>query len=181
MLGGGRVGNAIVRDLAAEEDFSVLVVDVDPVVVERLTDHGADGVVADLSDLKKVSQAAEGADLVVSAMPGFMGYKTVERSAKAVLTFAAGLEGESRVIPAAAFEELQSVSASRGVLAEHLAKKDYDKCGAELANLDGDATAQHAQHGGGQRAQQCGGGAVRAALLRGAALPAVVSRPLHEF
>ena len=39
VLGGGRVGHAIVRDLAAEEDFSVLVVDVDPVAVERLTEH----------------------------------------------------------------------------------------------------------------------------------------------
>ena len=79
VLGGGRVGNAIVRDLAAEEDFSVLVVDVDPVAVERLTEYGADGVVADLSDPKTVSQAVADADLVVSAVPGFMGYATVER------------------------------------------------------------------------------------------------------
>ena len=79
VLGGGRVGNAIVRDLAAEEDFSVLVVDVDPVAVERLTEHGADGVVADLSDPETVSKAVAGADLVVSAVPGFMGYATVER------------------------------------------------------------------------------------------------------
>ena len=79
VLGGGRVGNAIVRDLAAEEDFSVLVVDVDPVAVDRLTEHGADGVVADLSDLKMVSKAVADADLVVSAVPGFMGYQTVER------------------------------------------------------------------------------------------------------
>ncbi|MDA0310907.1 MAG: NAD-binding protein [Gemmatimonadetes bacterium] len=79
VLGGGRVGNAIVRDLAAEDDFSVLVVDVDPVAVERLTEHGADGVVADLSDLKIVSKAVADADLVVGAVPGFMGYRTVER------------------------------------------------------------------------------------------------------
>ena len=79
VLGGGRVGRAIVRDLAAEEDFSVLVVDVDPVAVERLTEHGADGVVADLSDPENVSKAVADADLVVSAVPGFMGYATVER------------------------------------------------------------------------------------------------------
>ena len=48
VLGGGRVGGAIVRDLVAEDDFSVLVVDVDPIRVERLTDIGADGVIADL-------------------------------------------------------------------------------------------------------------------------------------
>ncbi len=76
VLGGGRVGNAIVRDLAAEDDLSVLVVDVDPDAVEQLTEHGA---VADLSDPDTVSKAVVDADLVVSAVPGFMGYETVQR------------------------------------------------------------------------------------------------------
>lgn len=78
VLGGGRVGGAIVRDLAAEDDHSVLVVDVDPVRVERMTDFGADGVVADLSTPENVAQAVAHADLVVGAVPGFMGYRTVE-------------------------------------------------------------------------------------------------------
>lgn len=79
VLGGGRVGSAIVRDLAAEEDFDVLVVDLDPVRVEELTEFGADGVVADLSKGETVSKAVQDADLVVGAVPGFMGYRTVER------------------------------------------------------------------------------------------------------
>ncbi len=79
VLGGGRVGSAIVRDLAAEDDFSVLGVDLDPVRVERMTEVGADGVVADLSELGNVSNAVADADLVVGAVPGFMGYQTVER------------------------------------------------------------------------------------------------------
>ncbi len=79
MLGGGRVGGAIVRDLAAEEDYSVLVVDVDPVRVERLTEFGADGVIADLSTPKNVTKAVADADLVVGAVPGFLGYRTVQR------------------------------------------------------------------------------------------------------
>ena len=79
VLGGGRVGGAIVRDLVAEEDFSVLVVDVDPVRVERLTEIGADGVIADLSAPKNITQAVAGADLVVGAVPGFLGYQTVQR------------------------------------------------------------------------------------------------------
>ena len=82
VLGGGRVGSAIVRDLAAEDDFSVLGVDLDPVRVERMTEFGADGVVADLSDLNNVSKAVVDADLVVGAVPGFMGYRTVERVLK---------------------------------------------------------------------------------------------------
>lgn len=81
VLGGGRVGHAIVRDLAAEDDFSVIVVDVDPVAVDELTDFGADGIVADLSRPDTVARAvaATDADLVVGAVPGFMGYQTVER------------------------------------------------------------------------------------------------------
>ncbi len=78
-MGGGRVGSAIVRDLAAEDDFSVFGVDLDPVRVERMTEFGADGLVADLSELSNVSKAVADADLVVGAVPGFMGYRTVER------------------------------------------------------------------------------------------------------
>ena len=66
------------RDLAAEEGLSVLGVDLDPLRVERMTEFGADGVVADLSDLGNVSKAVADADLVVGAVPGFMGYQTVE-------------------------------------------------------------------------------------------------------
>ena len=79
MLGGGRVGGAIVRDLVSEEDYDVLVVDVDPVRVERLTEEGADGVIADLSTPETVAKAVRDADLVVGAVPGFLGYRTVER------------------------------------------------------------------------------------------------------
>jgi saccharopine dehydrogenase-like NADP-dependent oxidoreductase len=79
VLGGGRVGGAIVRDLAAEDQFSVLVVDVDPTRVERLTEFGADGVIADLSTPKNVAKAVADADLVVGAVPGFLGYETVKR------------------------------------------------------------------------------------------------------
>ena len=79
VLGGGRVGGAIVRDLAAEDDFDVLVVDLDPVRVEAMTEFGADGVVADLSTEENVVKAVDKADLVVGAVPGFLGYRTVER------------------------------------------------------------------------------------------------------
>ena len=79
VLGGGRVGGAIVRDLAAEDGVSVFGVDLDPIRVERMTKFGAEGAVADLSDLGNVSKAVADADLVVGAVPGFMGYRTVER------------------------------------------------------------------------------------------------------
>jgi lysine 6-dehydrogenase len=79
VLGGGRVGGAIVRDLAAQEDFKVTVADVDPVTVDRLLEDGADGMCIDLSDPENVGRAVAEADLVVGAVPGFMGYATVER------------------------------------------------------------------------------------------------------
>ena len=68
------MGSAIVRDLTAEDEFEVLVVDIDPVAVEKMTRFGADGVVADLSQIENVSRAVKDADLVVGAVPGFMGY-----------------------------------------------------------------------------------------------------------
>lgn len=67
------------RDLAAEDDFEVLVVDLDPVRIDLMTEFGADGVVADLSKAENVAKAVKDADLVVGAVPGFMGYRTVER------------------------------------------------------------------------------------------------------
>jgi lysine 6-dehydrogenase len=79
VLGGGRVGAAIVRDLTATDDFHVTVADVDPVTVERLLEDGADGMCLDLSEPANIHRAIAGADLVVGAVPGFMGYRTVER------------------------------------------------------------------------------------------------------
>ena len=79
VLGGGRVGSAIARDLATEDGFSVRGVDLDPLRVERMTEFGAEGMVADLSEPRNVSKAVADADLVVGAVPGFMGYRTVER------------------------------------------------------------------------------------------------------
>lgn len=67
------------RDLASQDDFDVLVVDLDPVRCEELTEFGADSVVADLSKGSTVAKAVKDADLVVGAVPGFMGYRTVER------------------------------------------------------------------------------------------------------
>ncbi len=78
VLGGGRVGAAIVRDLTAVDEFNVAIADVDPVAVDRLMEHGADGMCLDLGDPANVERAIADADLVVGAVPGFMGYQTVE-------------------------------------------------------------------------------------------------------
>lgn len=78
VLGAGRVGGAIVRDLSAEPSFSVKVVDLDPLAMDRLEGMGADLELHDLSNPDRVVDAVADADLVVGCVPGFMGYRTVE-------------------------------------------------------------------------------------------------------
>lgn len=81
VLGGGRVGAAIVRDLAAS-DFRVTVADRDPRVTSALDGlPGVSAVTADLSRPDEVRRLAGSADLVVGAVPGALGFQ----SARAVL------------------------------------------------------------------------------------------------
>jgi lysine 6-dehydrogenase len=77
VLGAGRVGGAIVRDLAPE--FEVTVVDRAEESLAALADlTGVSRVQADLADPAAVRRAVAAADLVVGAVPGDMGYGTVK-------------------------------------------------------------------------------------------------------
>jgi lysine 6-dehydrogenase len=79
VLGAGRVGSAIIKDLAKEPDFEVKAVDASSESLGRL--QGVDNVTtrqADLSDGNTVAKVVQEADLVVGAVPGPMGYKTLE-------------------------------------------------------------------------------------------------------
>lgn len=78
VLGAGRVGGAIVRDLSEESDFDITVVDLDPLAMERLEDFPVTQVLADLSSPARVGEVVEDADLVVGCVPGFMGFQTVK-------------------------------------------------------------------------------------------------------
>ncbi|HPC84424.1 MAG TPA: saccharopine dehydrogenase C-terminal domain-containing protein [Thermoanaerobaculaceae bacterium] len=80
VLGCGLVGHAIVADLARSA-FAVTAVDREPGHLARVA--GLDGVrtvVADLADPAELAQAVADAELVVGAVPGFMGYATVQRA-----------------------------------------------------------------------------------------------------
>jgi lysine 6-dehydrogenase len=79
VLGVGRVGGAMAKDLAP--DFQVTVVDRSEDALARMRDAGLATLVADLSKPEAVKTAVAKADLVVGAVPGFMGFAT----AKAVL------------------------------------------------------------------------------------------------
>jgi saccharopine dehydrogenase-like NADP-dependent oxidoreductase len=78
VLGAGRVGSAIAIDLSY--DFNVLLVDFS---VGNLNKHkGYQNLTTkefDLSVLENIDRAVRDADLVVSAVPGFMGFKTLKR------------------------------------------------------------------------------------------------------
>jgi len=79
VLGAGRVGSAIAVDLAAEDGFEVRVADRDEARLTRLAErHGIAGERVDFSLPSTVRRAIDGAELVVSAVPGFLGYRTLE-------------------------------------------------------------------------------------------------------
>ena len=79
VLGAGRVGSAIVADLARDGDFEVTAVDSSAVALQRAVSQGAASKqqlhLADRGQLRKL---AAGHDLVVGAVPGPIGYQTLE-------------------------------------------------------------------------------------------------------
>jgi len=77
ILGAGLVGKAIAVDL--HKNFEVTSYDVDDKGLNFLNDKFNINVVkSDLSKEKNIQNAVKHADLVVNALPGFMGYKTIE-------------------------------------------------------------------------------------------------------
>ena len=80
VLGAGLVGAPMALDLAADEQFDVTVADIDEGALQRLAarDSGIATTRADLSDAAVVKKLAAEHDLVLSAVPGFMGFKTLE-------------------------------------------------------------------------------------------------------
>ncbi|MCK5146704.1 saccharopine dehydrogenase NADP-binding domain-containing protein [bacterium] len=76
ILGGGMVGGAMARDLM--NDFDVVVADLDATRLAELKDTlNIDVLEADLSKSDVVRQAIAPADLVIGAVPGFMGFETM--------------------------------------------------------------------------------------------------------
>lgn len=78
VLGAGRVGSAMVRDLAAGGELEVTVADVSEAALGRLADLArVRRVQRDLSDPAEVAEIAASADLVVGAVPGPLGLQTI--------------------------------------------------------------------------------------------------------
>jgi len=78
ILGGGMVGEAIAWDLHRGGDLAVTVADRQPEVLARIAArHGVGTVVADLGDPAAITRLAAEADLVVGALPGFLGLQSM--------------------------------------------------------------------------------------------------------
>ncbi len=111
VLGAGRVGLAISRDLAADPRFAVTAVDRDPSREELLTRHGVSFRAADLGQQGLVRQLVAGFDLVVGAVPGWMGFRVLREV----------IEAGKNVVDISFFEEdpflLQELAEAHGVTA----------------------------------------------------------------
>lgn len=109
MLGGGRVGAAMARDLVP--DFQVTVVDLRPDVLAGLAAAGVGTRKADLGSAEAVRSAVADADIVVGAVPGFMGFQTMR----------AVLEAGKDIVDISFYEEdpfeLDELARSKGLIA----------------------------------------------------------------
>ena len=112
VLGAGLVGGPMARDLAAGPDFEVTVADRDEEALAALqTLAPVTTLVKDLGDPAAVTDLVKDFDMVVGAVPGFMGYRTLE----------AVIEAEVPVVDIAFFAEdpfgLDALAREKGVTA----------------------------------------------------------------
>ncbi len=78
VLGSGLVGNVIAQDLSQEHH--VLVADKNPASLERLKNKRNIQIQeADIMDNNQLKSVVQSADVVVTALPGFMGYEVLKR------------------------------------------------------------------------------------------------------
>ncbi len=112
VLGCGRVGRAMVQDLAGEKDWKITAVDAFDAAFSGL--DGLSGVrtlKADLGDADVVAEVVAGHDLAIGAVPGPMGFRTLR----------AVIEAGINVVDISFFEEdpadLDELAKARGVTA----------------------------------------------------------------
>jgi saccharopine dehydrogenase-like NADP-dependent oxidoreductase len=79
VLGAGMVGSAMAKDLS--NNHNVLLTDVKPSVLKGVKNSfsSIETLQLDVTNDKELSNAVEDKDLVLSAVPGFLGYKTLEK------------------------------------------------------------------------------------------------------
>ncbi len=81
VLGCGMVGSAMAIDLAKDKNLSVTVIDKNREALEKTAKKvDLNTKQADLSDLTGIPELISDADLIVGAVPGFMGFQTVKKT-----------------------------------------------------------------------------------------------------
>ena len=79
VLGAGMVGSAIARDL--KQNFQVTVVDINKDALYNLEKkYGMDTAQADFTDLIRIKKLISPADLVIGAVPGFLGFRVFKQA-----------------------------------------------------------------------------------------------------
>jgi len=80
VLGAGLVGGPMAIDLAKDGEFEVTSADLSAEALSKLKSYpGISTVQADLDDSETIKKLTAEQDFVINAVPGFMGYRTVER------------------------------------------------------------------------------------------------------
>ncbi len=78
VLGSGLVGAPMALDLARDEQFAVSVADISSESLQKCAEvKSIKTIRADLSDVDRVKELASGQDIVLNAVPGFLGYQTL--------------------------------------------------------------------------------------------------------
>jgi saccharopine dehydrogenase-like NADP-dependent oxidoreductase len=83
VLGCGKVGCAVARDLSTDTMFEVTVADSSPGTLQALEHTLVQTVEADLSKPEAVSELAAASDIVVGTLPGFLGFRSIRASIEA--------------------------------------------------------------------------------------------------
>ena len=78
VLGAGLVGGPMAIDLAKEKKFQVTVADINADNLGRITDPSVSKIQKDLSDPVNVKNFVKDFDMVLNAVPGFMGFQTLK-------------------------------------------------------------------------------------------------------
>lgn len=79
VLGAGLVGAPMAFDLANNGEFEVTVADVSQAAINKFANFSnIKTVVADLADARQLREIIAGRDIVLSAVPGFMGFQTLK-------------------------------------------------------------------------------------------------------
>jgi len=112
VLGSGLVGQDIIKDLAKDDKYDVISVDWDKSHLDAIqSQRRVTCVQADLRVAARIHSSIQDCDLVISAVPGFMGFKTLKEI----------IECGKNVVDIAFFGEdpflLDSLAKSKGVTA----------------------------------------------------------------